>query len=150
MNKLPYEIIEKIMDRLSHEDLVNFSKINKKYRDMCNQFPYKLKMLNIDYEDKNSFIYKYNKVNIANFKINGYWDYEKIYELYMKNIDVKSIKCTHLEITSMPILPNMIHFSGSDNQLTSFPVQPRMEYFSGPGNRFTSFPVQPKITLKYI
>ena len=146
MDTLPYEIIELIMNFTTREELVLFSKLSKACHETCNRLPYKLRILCVDYKDENSFIYKYNKVNIKDYKKNGAYDYQKIYDLYLQNAKLKEIHCDYMQITSVPILPKMIAFYGECNQLTNFPIQPEMTEFYGRDNQLISFPVQPKMT----
>ena len=149
MDTLPYEIIEMIMNFTTREELVLFNKLNKIYHEICNRLPYKLRILCVDYKDENSFIYKYNNVNIKDYKKNGTYDYQKIYDLYVQNTNLQEIYCTGTGITSVPVLPKMTAFYGRDNQLTSFPVQPCLTEFHGNDNQLISFPVQPKMEVFY-
>ena len=101
----------------------------------------------VDYTDSSSFIYKYNNKIINNYKENtGNWNYKKILELYMLSFNESKIACEDMGITSVPILPNMTHFYGEQNELTSFPIQPNMRHFYGRNNRLKSFSIQPKMT----
>ena len=146
MNIIPCEIIELIMNFTTREDLVLFSKLNKACHEICNRLPYKLRILYVDYKDENSFIYKYNKVNIKDYKKNGTYDYQKIYDLYLQNTELKEIHCACMGITSVPILPKMTVFYGFYNELTSFPIQPKMQVFDGGYNQLISFHIQPCLT----
>lgn len=152
----------------SIEDLENLC-INKDFFKICRENTYLiakhfLTKYKVDYKDPNNFIYKFNNVNIDDYKDNDKYKLGSIFKLYMNAYNLIEINCNDKGITSFPIYPNMKRFYGSNNKLVSFEtqpkmvdffgnnnilttflVQPKMEYFEGKGNQLTSFPSQPKM-----
>jgi hypothetical protein len=157
MNKLPYEINVEVLKKIKNiDDLRNFCLINKRNHKLCKDnftliSKNLLKYYQVDYTDPTNLIYVYNEKHIDDYKSNDdyskndKYDYKSIFKLYMKLYNLDNIKIKDSEITSVPILPNMIYFDGENNNLVSFPIQPKMKIFNGSSNKLTSFPIQPKM-----
>ena len=134
----------------SIEDLENLC-LNKDFFNTCKENTYLiakhfLTKYKVDYKDPNNFIYKFNNVNINDYKdLQGNFKLGSIFRLYMNAYDLIEINCKGKGITSFPIYPNMKRFYGSNNKLLSFPVQPKMVDFFGSNNKLISFPVQPNM-----
>ena len=139
-----YYILTKFIDQ--PKDLQKYCSMNKSIYKMCKDnknviAKHFLDKYKVNYTNPDDFIYKYNKVNQSDY-IN---QYQSLFRLYMKNFYSKEINCSNMNISSIPILPNMEIFIGSNNQLSSFPIQPKMTDFNGFNNKLTEFPIQPKM-----
>ena len=158
----------------SIEDLENLC-LNKDFFNTCKENTYLiskhfLTKYKVDYKDPNNFIYKFNNVNINDYKKdsdkdndkyndkyndkdsykdndkdNGKYKLGSIFRLYMNAYNLKEINCEGKGISSFPIYPNMKRIYCSKNNLTTFPVQPKMVDFFGSNNKLISFPVQPNM-----
>ncbi len=144
---LPIEIILSI-----------FNIIINKLKSFESFFDKKSKLIKyqVDYMDPTNFIYVVNNQKLENFYKNGLWDYNKIYDLYMKYFYEKTVRYVSnsgsrpVKITSFPVQPKMTNCYIENNNLTTFPVQPEMTFCSIQNNNLTTFPVQPKMTSCYI
>ena len=127
---------------------MSFCKVNKIINIICKNYlpilaPKLLKQYNIT--SPNNLLFKIDETITINSKPT------KILNSYIKNLyNKKEIRADTINIDEVPILPNMTHFRGRNNQLlTSFPVQPKMTYFFGGFNQLTSFPEQPNMEYFY-
>jgi len=132
-----------------------YSLLNKEICYICKEkskyiAKYFLNKYKVEFSDSGNFIYRYNNKSINDF-INEKceWMYEDILKLYKRTFNTSIIICVILQITSIPILPNMIKFYGSFNNLKVFPSQPSMTHFYGVNNNLVSFDVQPIMTHFY-
>ena len=74
-----------------------------------------LRIYQVDYKDPSNFIYIYNNVSIQDYKDqDNKWKYPSLLKLYLKNYKIEYIELRE-KITSFPIYPSMVYFSGPNN-----------------------------------
>ena len=148
---LNQDVFFEIIKNASPDDLQSICSSNKQFYELCKNNKKGLSKIfldkyQVDYKDPSNFIFRFNKVNQNDYKNENGWKFESLFKLYMKTFKIISIQCEEMEITSCPILPNMVEFLGHNNLLTSFPIQPKMTHFRGNNNQLTSFLIQPEMT----
>ena len=123
-----------------------------------------LSVYEVDYNDKNNFIYIANEVEWVKER-----SYKEIYKLYYNFYNSKFIIYEKKGITSFPKYPKMVYCNLRGNKLKrfpiqesmisvlitcndleSFPVQPNMVSFSGSYNNISEFSKQPKMKICFI
>lgn len=78
------------------------------------------------------------------------FDYPMIFMLYFKHYNKETIEA-NFQFTSLPIYPNMKHFSTECTYLSNFNIQPNMESCSiSYASDLRIFQVQPKLKMLYL
>ena len=117
--------------------------LNKRFNHSCKYYKqhiakHFLHKYKVNYKDPNNFIYAMNDIEYTTTR--SYYD---VLYLYMKFYKHKEIDASSKNITSIPILPNLVYLNCDNNQLKTLPELPRLVKLYCDNNQLSSIPSSP-------
>ncbi len=104
------------------------------------------KLIDLEYKEPKNFIYVMNNVKFSEIKDkSGKYNYDKIYDLYLKFLHENQIFCKNKKITSFPFYPYLEYLNISDNNLDNIPVLPNLKHLEISFNNIKHFKEFPKL-----